>query len=445
MSIESDKPPTVSPEVFAALPQEALIYIQFLERQIVLLLTQVQGLTVKVQELESCLAKNSSNSNKPPGSDGLKKPNKTASTRERSGRKPGGQTGHVGRTLEQVSNPDSIEVYIPESCQQCYNSLSSVESCGMEKRQVFDLPEIAVSVTEHRVEVKKCPCCGHSNKGKFPDHVTAPVQYGERTRALAAYFQHQHLIPFERLTQIFEDIYGIPLSPGTCSNIDKRLFKNLGSFERSLKGHLLACKVLHVDETGIRCEKKLHWIHVTASTSATLYMMHAKRGKEALENIGILGRYQGKLVHDHWFPYFAYEQVKHSLCNAHHLRELKYVHEQEKKTWAKKMSDLLLRAKKIADHAVEQGLSEIAAEQVTTIERDYANIILNAAVEYQEIAQQHEEVIVEESSSKQGLNLLKRLLRKMEAVLAFLHDLNVSFTKDLASYYTSCGMLFVAA
>lgn len=426
----------LNPNVFAALPLEAQAYIQGLEKHVVWLMTEVYRLSEKIQELEARLAKNSSNSSKPPSSDGLGKKPKTSSLRGKSGKKPGGQPGHTGRTLERVLDPDYIEIHSPDSCENCQNNLSDGTVVDVEKRQVFDLPQVEVEVTEYQVESKLCPCCGHKNKGKFPDNVRAPVQYGERVRALAAYFEHQHLIPFERLTQIFEDIFGISLSPGTCVNADKKLFNNLAPFESNLKAHLLACKVLNFDETGARCAKKLHWIHVVSSPTATLYGIHSKRGQEAINDIDILPKFTGTAVHDHWFPYFAYKQVKHGLCNAHHLRELKYVYEQEKAQWAKEMESLLLKGNKIVNEAKAQGQNELKPEAIQLISQEYTQVILKGALYYQglsEIAETEKEMnLAEEGQVKSGINLFRRLLHKMEAVLAFIYDFDVPFTNNEA-------------
>jgi transposase len=424
----------LQPEVFASLPQEVKVYIQSLEKQVVWLMAQVQGLVTKVQQLEARLAKDSSNSSKPPSSDGLGKKPKTSSLRGKSGRKPGGQPGHTGRTLERVSNPDYVEIHSPETCEHCQNNISEVVAVNVETRQVFDLPDVVVEVTEHRAETKLCPCCGYRSKGQFPNNVKAPIQYGERVRALAAYFEHQHLIPFERVSQIFEDIYDISLSPGSCHNADKRLFQNLEIFETNLKAYLLACKVLHFDETGIRCEKKLHWVHVTSSATATFYGIHHKRGQEALNDFNILPKFGGVAIHDHWFPYFAYKQVKHGLCNAHHLRELKYVFEQEKEEWAQKMTVLLLKANKIADQARSQGQREILPEDIQLIYQEYSKIILEGAAYYQGVLElvKEESELFAEGPRKTGFNLFRRLLHKMDVVLAFTHNLEVPFTNNQA-------------
>lgn len=426
--------PHLKKEVLDALPVEVKAYIYALETHIVYLTSEVHHLSEKIKNLEARLNKDSSNSSKPPSSDGPKKNPKTSSLRKGSNKKPGGQSGHVGHTLERVDKPDHIEIHSPGTCENCQKDLSKAAVINIEKRQVFDLPEVSVEVTEHQSESKLCPCCGHKTKANFPENINAPVQYGENVRALAVYFEHQHLIPFERLSQIFEDLYGISLSPGTCHNIDKKLFKNLAPFESDLKAHLLGCKVLHFDETGARCEKKLHWIHVASSETATFYGIHAKRGREAIDDFGILPSFTGTAVHDHWFPYFAYKQVKHGLCNAHHLRELKYVFEQEKGQWAKNMETFLFKAKKVVEEAKMEGKSGLTSGEILLIEKEYGKIILEGAIYYQGIAEisQLESEPLENGYGKAGFNLLRRLLHKMDAVLAFIYNFEVPFTNNRA-------------
>ena len=342
--------PVLSGEIFETLPEPIRIYIRYLE-------SRVQHLETQVHELKARLSKDSSNSSKPPSSDGLKK-RKPKSLRKQSDKKPGGQQGRVGKGLAQINNPDVVVTHTPVNCAECGLNLNDVQGFCVEQRQVFDIPQPIIHVEEHRVEEKKCPCCGETSRASFPENIKGPVQYGDRVRALIAYFSHEHFIPVDRVCEIFEDIFGITLSPGTCANVNEQLFTNLEVFEVSLKAHLLAARVLHFDETGMRCEKKLHWIHVASSQTATFYTMHAKRGQEAMNAADILPKYQGTGVHDHWFPYFAYNQMNHGLCNAHHLRELIFIHEQEKETWAKRMQDLLLFAnEKVENHAELGALS----------------------------------------------------------------------------------------
>lgn len=384
-------------------------------------------LEARVRELEAQVAKNSSNSGKPPSSDGLKKPQKTKSQRGTSGKKPGGQSGRAGKTLEQVPEPDHIIIHSPEVCGSCNQSLDEIKGASVERRQVFDLPEPKVEVTEHRVESKICPCCGEMSKGSFPETVTAYTQYGERVQALAAYFSHQHFLPFDRLSQMFSDIFGIEISPGTCVNIDRRLYEKLESFEINLKAHLIASQVLHFDETGMRCEKKLHWIHVASSEFATFFGIHAKRGKGAIEAFEILPEFEGTAVHDHWFPYFAYQNVQHGLCNAHHLRELTFVFEHEKEDWAKEMKDFLLKAKQ----EIEERDDMLSKGRKEALIEEYGGIVLKGLIYHANLPPLPQ---CKKGKQKQrpGKNLLDRLADHHESVLRFINDSSVPFTNNQA-------------
>lgn len=425
--------PTLSGKVFDSLPESIRSYIRYLEttiqqQQIHIQQQQVriQQLEARVHELEARLSKNSSNSSKPPGSDGLKK--KPKSLRGKSDKKPGAQEGHVGKGLAQVGNPDLIVTYAPTNCHGCSLNLSQMDGVCAEKRQVFDIPQPKIEVIEHQALEKQCPCCGKLNRGVFPENIRGPVQYGERVQALTAYFAHQHFIPVDRVCQIFEDVFGVAISPGTCSNVDDRLFRQLESFESSLKTYLLAARVLHFDETGMRCEKKLRWVHVASSQLATLYTIHAKRGQEAMDEAGILPQFQGVGIHDHWFPYFAYEQMIHGLCNAHHLRELTFVHEQEKEDWAKRMKDLLIFAKNEVERHLEQGA--LPQEILLRVEETYGQIIAEG-FEYHSMLPSLLKGKRGRQKQRDGKNLLDRLKEKRSCVLRFMYDFSVAFTNNL--------------
>jgi len=246
-------------EIFTSLHPAVQIYIRYLEQVIREQVARILQLEARVLDLENRLSKNSSNSSKPPSSDGLKKPKKTNSQREPSGKKPGGQMGRQGATLNQVENPDHIVIHTPASCNGCSHPLSGVQGLCLETREVFKMPKPEIEVTEHRVEAKVCPCCNKVSKGVFPGNVTSHVQYGERVHALVAYFQHQHFLPVNRVCQIFEDIFGIEISPGTCATVDQSLFDKLAVFEMNLKASLGSArqKMYKVEVTsGIEKEKK---------------------------------------------------------------------------------------------------------------------------------------------------------------------------------------------
>lgn len=424
--------PTISGPAFDALPSAIRSYIRYLEEiahQLILQTNEqkfrIHQLEAKVQELEVRLSKNSSNSSKPPSSDGLKR--KPRSLRNKSGKRPGGQPGHAGKGILQVPNPDFITVHTPITCDGCGQGLSGVSGTCIDKRQVFDIPQPKIEVTEHQVEEKICSCCGCTNRAQFPSGINGPVQYGEKVQALVAYFSHQHFIPIQRICQLFEDIFGMSISAGTCANIEEKLFQNLEVFESSLKAYLVAGSVLHFDETGVRCEKKLHWVHVASSQMASYYTIHAKRGQEAIEAAGVLPNFQGHAVHDHWFPYFAYTQVQHCLCNAHHLRELIFVHEQEKEEWAKQMYDLLLMANREIENHVIQGV--LPPDNILQIEQKYQHILVEGLVYHSSLPS-----LPKSKRGKQkqrdGKNLLDRLNEKRDSVLRFIHNFSVPFTNN---------------
>ncbi len=321
-------------------------------------------------------------------------------------------------------------MHTPTACGGCGSSLDEANATCLETRQVFDIPPIKTKVTEHRIEGKTCLRCGKFEEGKFPENVKSPVQYGNRIRALVAYFSHQHFVPVARVCEIFKDVFGAPISPGTCANIDKQLFENLASFEEGLKDHLLASPTLHFDETGMRCRKKLHWVHVASSNEATLYTMHEKRGKEAIEAADILPKFTGIAVHDHWPPYFSYTNASHALCNAHHLRELIFADEHEKEKWAKKMFDQLVQTNKEVEKHIEQGA--LPDKLLKEVKKKYQEIIAEGVSCHASLPPPLSTGKRGRKKQWYGKNLLDRLNNKSDCVLRFAYDFLVPFTNNQA-------------
>jgi transposase len=306
-------------------------------------------LAARIQLLEDRVTKNSQNSGKPPSSDGLNKP-APKSRRKRNGKKSGGQPGDSGYTLKAVSKPDIVKVYTVRRCQHCQKSLRTVQAEGYEKRQVFDLPPVRIQVTEHRAEIKVCKGCGKENKGTFPAEVTQPVQYGREIKAQAVYLNQYQMIPLERVSEIFEDFYGHPLGEGTIVATCQEAAEGVKSVNQAIKKHLTeVSNVVHFDETGLRIESKLHWLHVACTSRLTYYEVQAKRGQQAMKAIGILPDFSGTAVHDGLKSYWAYAQARHGLCNEHHLRELEFIAERYPQDWEKKFGDLLMEIKTAVD------------------------------------------------------------------------------------------------
>lgn len=306
---------------------------------------QILQLRQEIKELKDRLALNSRNSGKPPSSDGLAKKSAPKSLRTKTGRKPGGQRGHTGQSLQQIPKPDHTLLHSLDrcSCGKCRGrSLRQEPVLAYERRQVFELPAKPLEVTEHQAEVKRCPVSGRRVTAAFPPQVNAPAQYGPRFRALMLYFNNQQFIPYHRLTQLCQDLYGQPLSQGTLVAGNERAFDNLESFEQTLQALLPQAPVIHCDESGLRVAGRLHWLHVLSNTHLTFYGVHPKRGSEAMDALGILPHCTNWIVHDHFKAYFTYEDCLHSLCNQHHLRELKFLWEEHQEAWALQLSRFLL-------------------------------------------------------------------------------------------------------
>lgn len=393
-----------------------------------LLRRQCALLEERVKELEAQVGTNSRNSSKPPSSDGLQKPN-PKSQRQRSGRKPGGQSGHVGYTLEQVEEPDHLRMHEVGECEHCGASLQEIEAEAIERRQVFDLPLVRVEVTEHQAEIKECPACGKRSRGQFPVGVDHPVQYGPRLKATAVYLNQYQLIPLQRTKEVFWDVFSHGLSEGTLGNATEECFGKLAKVEDAIKAGIRQSEVAHFDETGVRVEAQTQWLHSASTPTLTHYGVHEKRGKEAMEAIGILPFFRGTAVHDHWKPYFYYD-CAHALCNAHHLRELRAVHEQYEQAWGKDMMDLLREAKAAVATAPTQSLRE-QRQQRGAIERRYDTIVAQGLLANPPPAPSESEPN-KRGRKKQSKpkNLLDRLRDYKKQVLAFLSDPFVPFDNN---------------
>lgn len=384
-------------------------------------------LTLRVKQLEDRLGKDSHNSSKPPSSDGFKKPNPT-SLRQKSDRPSGGQKGHPGRTLEFAEKPDNILVHRPEICEDCGGTLAEIVPIQTERRQVFDLPLLRLLVTEHQSLTCSCPACGKVNRGAFPVEVAQPVQYGPAVKALSTYLLHFQLLPFERVTNLMEDLFGAPISEGTLFNTTKQASTALVEVEETIKKAITAAPNVHFDETGQRIGGKLQWLHVSSTARLTYYKRHSRRGKVALDAIGILPEFEGRAIHDGWSAYQKYG-CKHSLCNSHHLRELIAVLEQQKQEWSGEMITLLREMKRAVDLAREDGHSHLPLLNVCAFEGRY-RVLLKAGYKANPPPLDNGK----RGPNKQGTarNLLLRLDEHQASVLAFLSDFSVPFDNNQA-------------
>ena len=278
----------------------------------------------RIAELEARLGQTPRNSSRPPSSEGLDKPPPRRSLQKKSGRKPGGQAGHEGSTLAQVARPDRELRHEPACCGRCGAGLAGRPVTGVERRQVFDLPEVTVTVTEHQLIERECGC-RHRTKASAPQGAEAPVQYGPRIAAIIMYLYIGQFLSKQRTAQALAELFGIPLSSGTVAGITARAAGRLGGCLERVRGTIAAAEVAGFDETGFRVDGRLHWVHCARTGKYTLLMVHPKRGRQAMEEMGILSSFAGVAVHDAWAPYDTYTVPEHQLCCAHALRELQAV------------------------------------------------------------------------------------------------------------------------
>jgi transposase len=376
-------------------------------------------------ELKKKLNKNSNNSSKPPSSDGFKK--KPKNNREKTNKKSGGQKGHPGVTLNHAVPDEVVTLSVP-CCLVCGEDLSQTPLLGIEKRQHHDIPPIKLHVTEYQAEKKACHC-GHLNVGLFPEGVEHSIQYGPRIKGFALYLHQEQKIPYARCCNLLNDYYGSCFSEGSLFNTQCEAYKNLEKIEELIKSALLNKEVLHSDETGVRVNKLLQWLHVTSNNTLTFYHIHPKRGTIAMDEIGILPLFKGTLVHDHLKAYFRYVEIFHALCNAHHLRELQSF-EEEGQQWAKLMREFLKEACHIVNEAHREHKPALSDEVYQSLLSRYKQIIEEGEKELPCATS----ITGKRGKPKQphGRNLLHRLRDYQEDVLRFMSDFKVPFTNNQA-------------
>ncbi len=385
----------------------------------------IEKLTARVAELERQIKLDSSNSGKPPSSDGLKKKPRTTSLRGKGKKKSGGQKGHQGQTLEQVDHPDHIIEHKPKKCGRCEKPFSAdMMVCLLGKRQVFDVPQPKVEVTEHRIYGYKCDCCDAFSKANFPDGINAATQYGARAQSIAVYLQNYQLLPEDRLAEAMTDLFCLKMTTGTLANINNRAALSLQPTVQRIKAAISTAKIKHLDETGFRVGGKLTWLHVAGTDFLTHYRAEEKRGSTPQNAAGIA-------VHDHWKPYFKMENTDHALCNAHHLRELKAVSEIDDEVWAAKMAKLLcLMLRVVKKNKIRETRPDKRTQNAVMLL--YDQIIAQGLRYHEHLPRLKNKTGRRASRRRKGHNLVRRLTKFKRETLRFWYDYDVPFTNNRA-------------
>ncbi len=372
------------------------------------LIEEVKALRAKVAELEARLAKyekqDSSNSNNPSSTDRFEK---NQSLRQKSGKKSGGQNGHKGSTRLQTENPDEVVQCHPEKCSNCGTDLVFVEGKVSNIRQEFDVVLPEPKVVEYQQIEKFCPVCKSKNKGEFPNHIRAPVQIGNNTRALTTYLHVNHKVPFQRTTEIIADLLGLDISEGTVENFLEKAFEETKKIYAEIMRKLKACKYINSDETGIRVENKNYQLWVWCNEQYSYYAADKRRSTAVIEKH--LGTdYQGISIHDCHSAQNNTQAGSHQQCLTHFDRALKFVIQEEGCYWSQSFYHFSLSARKIRDHIWQDDFNPEARLKIIQAFHDALDRIMEAP-----------------PNQKEGMKLYKRVLKHRDSILTFMNHSDV--------------------
>lgn len=388
-----------------------------------------QNLISEVKKLRLRLGQDSQNSSKPPSSDPVWKRSTRKTTRKSTGRKPGGQIGHKGSKLKKFVKVDHHEKHQLSACPHCRSK--DLRLNKVITRQVADIPEPRIEVTEHEIWKYSCRGCWKDVEGGSELDLTQEVQYGIRIKSLVTYLNVYQLLPYKRLTELIHAQYGIRISQGSISNFNKELQDKIQSFKEAAIGYFQSkADLLHGDETGCTVNKRLHWVHVYCDELLTLLFGHVKRGKEAMDSIGILGSTEATVIHDRFSSYMRYDHLIHGFCNAHILRDLTAAEEACTLEWPGEIRNLLLRAKE------EKDRNPLRESQKRQYLKEYDSILVKHNRYYE---QEDRKARLKSTGGKRGKpkrskdhNLYRVLLKHRNELLRFITDPQIPFDNNQA-------------
>lgn len=386
----------------------------------------IKSLQARLEELEARLTSSSYNSSRPPSSD---TPWQRAQRPSKSGgrRKPGGQKGHTGNKLKKFDLVDHRESHELSECPVCISK--HLVHTSVVYRQIIDIPEPRFEVTEHAIHQYQCNGCGHKVEGGAHLGLVQEAQYGPRIKSLVGYLNVHQLIPYKRLTEMIEDLFGLHISQGSISNFNKEIQKGVDSYLDSAYDKFIdESSVIHSDETGCMVNKKLHWVHVYSDQVKTLLFGHEKRGSQAIEDIGILPQTGATIIHDRYYSYLRYDNISHGLCNAHLLRDLKGVKDMAPNNWPDQIKNLLLQAKT----KKEQG--PLSKTQIKRYINKYESILRNQRIYYQKKDKDNKGQNVSRGHPKKSKdhNLFVALWKYRKSVMRFITDAHIPFDNNQA-------------
>jgi len=370
-------------------------------------------LILEIERLKNNNNKNSSNSSKPSGTNGFKKV--ILNNREKSNRKPGGQTNHKGVTLtkkdieEMMENGeiDEVETVIENKTEKNKHLKPII-------RYEYDI-KIVKRIIKHII---------------YPSEQTniigSPVIYGNNIKSIVNVLSMKSL-SIDAIAEFISEVTNnkVKLSKGTIYEWNKNISDKLNTSQiEKIKQELLNSLVLHVDETPIKINGEQYYVHNISNREFTLQYISKNRGKKAVEEFGFLKQFKGILVHDHFIMYFNYG-VDNAECNVHILRYLKGVEENTKHEWAIKMKKYLKEANEYKEKLLRNGNQSISPKEYESFKKKYLDILKDGYNEYLKDKKKN-------AFAKDEVNLLNRMEKYVHNHLLFLEKFEVPFSNNRA-------------
>jgi len=334
---------------------------------------------------------------------------------------------HSGEVSENTRTVETIQVAEIKDCEICGEPLDDTPAIGHERRTKIDI--VFEKVVSHvDAEIKICPRCNMENKGRFPKDMAGPLQYGQGIKGYMVNLLVAQMISLKRVQQLIQTMIGQVIAEATILKYVIQLYQALEQWEQLSIQQLLKMPSMHVDETSLRVDRKNHWIHVYSTGDITLKFLHPKRGQEAIEEIGIIPRYGGVVIHDCWQSYLSYDHCGHGLCGSHLLRELTFIVDSNGYCWASNMKRMLQEICKMVANRESKQLSE---QEYKTLQKRYCNILTRGEKELPPIPpkQKGKRGKIAKSDAH---NLWERLKENEAAVLLFAKFPYVPFTNNRA-------------
>lgn len=432
-----------------SLPPNAILLISDLIMTVLSMQGSINGMSNKLSQMDNTISdlkdavtdlssnlkekskKNSSNSSKPPSSDGYSKP-APKSLRKKSGRKPGGQPGHEGHGLGKIiADRVDEERHYPKQCMECpcfAECISRMRATGT--GHIYETETVIVD-KQHTAYSIMCPQIKKMLRGELPEEVRSSQQYGDSVKAHLIGQWSIGVSSMKRACELAESHIDRIISEGTASTIISDFAKKCEKLALRIREHLSKCKVKGADETGLRANGKLHWLHVVCNEKATYLYADAKRGFDAINNDGLLLDCSGTLVHDCWSPYFKLGNVNHAICLQHIQRELEgaLLTKKDGSDMFKKLEDLLLEMRKAKLDAIEAGEDCLEETAIEGFRKRY-RVLVNAALEKFKQPKRRSRLGLGKIPQGKQRSLLLRLKELENEVFRFLEDFDVWFTNN---------------